>query len=419
MTNPRFALVAFGLLATACSAVRPAADSGTVTSVWVELGPGGSAQVRAITEATGCPTLLVDGGARPMQIRASADGGSFPVTVCEAPLPAGARSAAVAGHPVPVPMPFPRRILVVGDTGCRMEAPSDFQACNDGAAWPFANVAARAAAWKPNLVIHVGDFHYRESPCPSGNAGCAGNPAGDTWASWRADFFAPAAPLLGAAPWIFIRGNHEVCSRAGEGWFRFLEPRARPATCTDDAEPYLIPLGVAVLAVIDSSPASDTKADPEDVARYAAQLDRLAAMTPAYTWLVTHRPVWSVVNIGQPMLATGNKTLQTAIPGRLPATVTLLLAGHVHLFEALSFAGGRPPSMVVGNGGTELDAAITQPVVGLDLDGATVTSAKTLRAFGYVTMEPAGADWRATVHGVDGGVVTECTLARRALTCAP
>ena len=187
MTSPRLALVAFGLL----------------------------------------------GLTRPMQVRAGADGGSFPVTVCEAPLPAGARSAAVAGQALSPPVPSPRRILVIGDTGCRMEAPTDFQACNDPTAWPFAKVAARAAAWRPDLVIHVGDYHYRESACPEGNAGCAGNPVGNTWASWRADFFAPAAPLLRAAPWILIRGNHEVCSRAGEGWFTVHDVDGRVVTeCT-------------------------------------------------------------------------------------------------------------------------------------------------------------------------------------------
>jgi hypothetical protein len=217
----RIALLAIGLLATACATTRPASE-GTVAAAWVALGPGGGALVRVISEAGSCPALMVDGEARPLSVRAAADGGSFPVTVCEAPLPPGARAAAVGGQPVPLPTPSPRRILVIGDTGCRVKEPSDFQACNDPAAWPFARVAARAAAWRPELVIHVGDFHYRESPCPAGNAGCAGSPAGDTWPSWRADLFGPAAPLLRAAPWVMVRGNHELCSRAGEGWFRFI-----------------------------------------------------------------------------------------------------------------------------------------------------------------------------------------------------
>jgi hypothetical protein len=413
----RLALLAIALLATACATTRPAPE-GSVAAAWIELGPGGAAQVRAITEAAQCPPLTVDGTASPMQIRAAADGGSFPVTVCEAPRPSGARAAAIAGQALALPTPSPRRILVIGDTGCRMKDSDEFQACNDPAAWPFARVAARAAAWRPDLVIHVGDYHYRESPCPSGNAGCANNPVGDTWPSWRADFFAPAAPLLRAAPWVVIRGNHEVCSRAGEGWFRFLDPRPRPGSCTDDTGPYIVPLGGPVLAVVDSSPASDDSAPPADVARYAAQLGQLAAMTPAYTWLVTHRPVWGV-DSWEGKLSFGNQTLQAAMRGGLPAAVTLLLAGHIHLFEGLAFELGRPPMLIVGIGGTALDAPITQPLVGMTLDGATVTTGKTLASFGYVTMEPVGSDWRARVHDVEGRVLTECAIARATLTCVP
>ena len=29
----------------------------------------------------------------------------------------------------------------------------------------------------------------------------------------------PAAELLATAPWVVARGNHELCSRAGLGWF--------------------------------------------------------------------------------------------------------------------------------------------------------------------------------------------------------
>lgn len=412
----RFALLVIGLFAAACATARSGPEI-SVAAAWVELGPGGGAQVRAITPGAACPPLTVDGTVRPMQIRAGADADKFPVTTCEAPLPAGARAAAVAGHTLALPTPSPRRIVVIGDTGCRMKG-TDFQACNDPKAWPFAQIAARAAAWRPDLVIHVGDYHYRETACPSGNAGCAGSPVGDTWPSWRADFFTPAAPLLRAAPWVVARGNHESCSRAGAGWFRFLDPRPYPAQCTDNTEPYIVPLGAPVLAVIDSSAASDDSAPPADVARFAAQLEQLARMTPAYTWLATHRPVWGVSSYdGQ--LSLGNQTLQAAMRGRLPASLTLLLAGHVHLFEGLSFEPRRPPMLLVGNGGTALDAPITERMVGKTIDGAVLTTAQILASFGYVTMEPRGGEWRAAVLDVGGRVLSECAIRPGILVCAP
>src|SRR5207247_1363916 len=160
------------------------------------------------------------------------------------------------------------------------------------------------------------------------------------------DFYTPATPLLSAAPWVFIRGNHESCARAGQGWFRFLEPRPPPASCADNTDPYVVPLGGTVLAVLDSSAASDDSAPPADVARYAPQLVRLAASAPAYTCLLTHRPVWGASSYdGQ--LSLGNLTLQAAASGKIPAAVTLLLAGHIHLFEGLAFDARRPPIMIV------------------------------------------------------------------------
>ena len=57
-----------------------------------------------------------------------------------------------------------KRIVVIGDTGCRLKG-DNVQDCNDPAQWPFAAIARLAAARHPDLVIHVGDYHYRESPC--------------------------------------------------------------------------------------------------------------------------------------------------------------------------------------------------------------------------------------------------------------
>jgi hypothetical protein len=50
-------------------------------------------------------------------------------------------------------------------------------------------------------VIHVGDYLYREDPCPAAaQAQCGGTPSGDNYGAWNADFFKPAAKLLAAAP---------------------------------------------------------------------------------------------------------------------------------------------------------------------------------------------------------------------------
>ena len=123
-------------------------------------------------------------------------------------------------------------------------------------------MAAHAAAKHPDLVIHVGDYYYRETPCPTGDQGCAGSPHGDRWASWDADLFTPVAPLLTAAPWIFVRGNHEQCGRGADGWFRFLDAAAKPQRCEDNitAPPFTVRIDGLTLNVMDSADHSDAQA---------------------------------------------------------------------------------------------------------------------------------------------------------------
>ena len=152
---------------------------------------------------------------------------SFPVLTCDATLPVGARSATLAGRTLPLPEPEIKKIVVIGDTGCRMKtADNYFQSCNDSEKWAFREMVESAAAQKPDLVLHVGDYHYRENACPDGNKECGGSPWGYGWDTWKADFFDPATALLKAAPWVMVRGNHETCVRAGQGWWRFMDPRA-------------------------------------------------------------------------------------------------------------------------------------------------------------------------------------------------
>ena len=80
---------------------------------------------------------------------------------------------------------------------------------------------------------------------------------------------AMASSALGAAPWLFMRGNHESCDRNPVGWFTFLDPRRYQPTCQRFTEPYVTtPNGVA-FAVIDSAEAADTSDSPKETAEYA------------------------------------------------------------------------------------------------------------------------------------------------------
>ena len=190
----------------------------------------------------------------------------FPVRSCEVAVPGDAVAAVLDGKALPLPRPNPQRIVVFGDTGCRLASRDATQDCNDINSWPFPRIAAMAAAARPDLVIHVGDYHYREEACPVDHAGCAGSPWGYGFDAWNADFFSPAAPLFAAAPWVLVRGNHEDCNRAGEGWFRFLDRLPMEPACRDFTGAFVARLGDFGIVVVDGAKAEDPKGDPSDMA---------------------------------------------------------------------------------------------------------------------------------------------------------
>ncbi len=258
-----------------CSSFLTSSAASDRPLAWIALGPGGQSVVRAVTTEDVCPALRVDTQPYPLQIRSRPVSSSFPILICEVLLPSHTTLVTVAGVLLSLPKSQPEKIVILGDTGCRVKGRLD-QACNNPDAWPFARIARSAAAWQPDLVIHLGDYFYRDSPCPIGNVSCAGSPWGDNWAVAQADFFSPARPLLQVAPWIFVRGNHEACSRSGEAWFRLLDPRPLREHCTDETQPYVVPFGERDLFVLDTTNAHDSVPRPDSVAYFVQQFSTLA-----------------------------------------------------------------------------------------------------------------------------------------------
>jgi hypothetical protein len=446
------------LICAGCAQVAPvpptrsAADLDAVFTVQGD----GRAFARVITRAASCPILQAGGPkAIPMAVRASprtvparADGAQqdgkpavFEVLTCEAELPQGLAPGLVRveGREVPVSRRDINTIVILGDTGCRLKQSDKlFQDCKDPATWPLERMAGLAAALKPDLVIHVGDYHYRESPCPPDMKACAGTPWGYGYDTWYADFFRPARALLAAAPWVFVRGNHESCFRAGQGWFRFLapEPWTEERSCNDpqrDADgdysaPYAVSLGANAadsrLIVFDSSRASGKAYEKTSPAyeKYFAELqavDRLAQSSP-HNFFLSHHPVLGfapehAANATQ--VRPGNAGLQSVMralhPERLFAPgIDIALHGHVHLFEAVSFSGDQPVTLVLGNSGSYRDIPLpaslppgTEPA-----PGVAVREFATRSEFGFASLQRTGAEWLLTEWDLQGRAVLHCSL---------
>lgn len=422
-------VIASALFGHNAAVADSSSTSDLVKYTWVQMGPHDVGIVRAITAGSACPMVILDRLVVRMRRRAAPDA-DFDVLTCEATIPPGVDRIEVAGRRFRAPVLSPKRIAVVGDSGCRLKAgdalDDGFEACNDPDDWEFAKVAAQVAASKPDLIIHVGDYIYREQPC-DGSMGCAASPfnsPGMRWATWEADFFAPAAPMLEAAPIVFVRGDHEQCERAGAGFFRFLHP-SRLRHCLDFTDPYAIDLGRLKLIVMDTVQAADTVLSPEVVRdRYQRDFQAAAELTTGSAWLLSHRPIWAIRPTGKDGSAMEiiNVTVQDALRkalGALSPQVDLVLTGHIHLGEVLSFTGGRPPQIVAGIGGTKLLPDITAEVTDTMLDGERITHARIVATHGFMIFQPKRpGSWIITVQNSAGERSAACELSGKSAICA-
>jgi hypothetical protein len=404
----RAILLVWVLVLAAASHANAAGTAGVEGSAWVQLGIDGGAAVRLITRSDTCPAVSVDGRALLMRERV-APSRAFPVRVCQVALPPSARHVTLGSRILPVPSHRMARIALLGDTGCRILGPL-MQGCNDPSAWPFPRIAQAIAAKHPDLIVHVGDYYYRESRCyiPS----CFHSPHGDVYSAWAADWFTPAAPLFAAAPLVLTRGNHEVCDRGGEGWRRFLSV-ASPARCSAYEAPYLVSLGAGLqLLDFDSSAAPDNVYRPQ-VAPFHAALQALPAHSSGSTWIVSHRPFWGLEGDLFGVTHELSQTLAEAAHG-VPLHAQAMISGHAHLFEVLHFADGRPSQFVVGDSGDWLGEAPIK-VQGDAIDGTTVRSGYARKAFGFAMIDRD----RGTLTGYDvsGSAVIVCRFP--AGTCEP
>ncbi|MBS0640634.1 MAG: metallophosphoesterase [Proteobacteria bacterium] len=436
---------------------------------WVQLTgekPGERrSTVRSIVPANApCPMLVLDGQERPMVARRSVAPAAFPVVVCELSYDSGA-TVQVAGHVLPARPRQLNRVLVIGDTGCRIVYYRAAQDCMRDKEWPFKVIAQVAAAMpRPDLIVHVGDYHYRESPCTQPDR-CGASPYGDSWGAWSEDFFQPAASLLRLAPWVMVRGNHEDCQRAGVGWFFLLAPPSdvTPArACQADGSTkastypfgYALSFGDVVLQVLDTAHAEDDYGRFERAAAYAANFKALTdsadkTMPQAtWRWVLLHQPLWGGSNLrtnGDTASETDSiAELHDAIersgvaslsePARdvfknmvdplsalrpLVAGPALVLSGHVHAFEAFMAGKTEPAQLVIGATGDALD---DPEVLGMD-----ITKERTAKlfnrdgrlwggvGFGFLVLERKGAttEWTATFHDRGGAAVLRCDIESR------
>jgi hypothetical protein len=389
--------------------IVPAFALAEIQYTWVELGPKSTSIARAIVSKTeSCPTITIDHKNYPMQIRADADA-NFPIRSCEYKIPKKAKKAVILGKNLVLVPKELKRIVIIGDTGCRLKG-LKLQSCNNLKEWPFAQLAQHLADIKPDLVIHTGDYHYRETECPAWKKGCQGSPSGYGWDVWEADFFKPAKPLLANTPWIMVRGNHEECKRAGEGWRRLLDPNPFATTCSDYTEPYAVRLGDQQFLIFDSSKASYVvKKDQQAIYQKQFQAIKTVAINNVPTWLLVHHPVWTFFPTNN-ILISNTESLQAAIgKSGFPSSVKLVASGHLHLAGWLRFNSERPIQVVVGNGGSKLESHSIDfsSFKGKELDGKIIEEGFSNSQFGYLLATRTDKQWVITLNRLDGSAIKQ------------
>jgi hypothetical protein len=231
----------------------------------------------------------------------------------------------------------------------------------------------------------------------------------ETWDLWYRDFFKPAAPLLEAAPWIMVRGNHESCTftehKGPNGWFLFLdftndgttrvcpagnEPQSsEPFNKLQFSDPYGLDINKKLrLVIFDSAEAFNVKTKSDYEGQFEMQFKKT---WPKLTknahdlWLLTHIPLWDEAEPSDTAWRELRDMLRAAYESRTAKerAVTTVISGDLHFFQLAQKApsaeaaapGGaagsgdkpQPVQFVVGNSGVKLDPLPQPPIEGRGL----------------------------------------------------
>ena len=460
--NKHAALLGLFTLPLLAAPSVPAATTGDIAAAYVLYAQNSDSGdtvtlARVVIDGVGrsCPSIP---SVETMQARVNPDPANFPITVCEG-LYAASTPTAIPGSALTLPAVdrSPEKVVVIGDTGYKSKQLTE----KDG--WVFPELAAQAAKEAPDLVLHMGDYNYSGTPgtiqvdgqtvqvydagdnttqglcrIPGAYYGqnSAGSDSPDSWGAWKSNLFDAAQSLMSAAPFVFARGNHELCSRAGTGWFYLLDanspllgkyaaqlscPSADNPTPTLSAAPFLLQLEPINLLMVDAANACDSgllnRDDYVNQFALAKQLQRNAAKAKQ-NWLVIHRPIWGIDKRDDVGACGANpddkychvtQTLRSADQATgLSDGVDLVLSGHMHRFQAVSFKSkSHAQQLILGNGGVKLASLHPKTTKKLKIDGhkATVMGVK---QFGYLSMALDKSNWSGVLKGAKEQTLMTC-----------
>lgn len=386
--------------------------------------------------------------------------------LCEIPVPSGLQGQGevvnASGASSPVPTSYPTKIgkvVSIADTGCRIV--NAVQDCESRRTWPLTRFGNQIAKAQPDLIIHAGDYHYDERPCPPKDEQKCGNapspdmaePFSGTTQDWTYQFLAPFAPALAVAPLLAVRGNEEACFHSGNGYFWLLDPRkgsqnscspvkGKPPVYVEPSwsADFRLANGRSWRTVVVSSAYGWDNA----ISSYSEQArksqragHRLATNGPAdQTWLLVHRPLFGITTnklriTGDAQWTPWISADQTLGARGLLGPYSMILSGHIHTLQAVQLPG-QPGQLVIGGGGTYLDPlrgwrkprhgplanARGKPMAAGIKPYPNIKRWWNKTLFGYAIASPTdGKHWTVSLRGLDGSAVQRCSLNGRQIRC--
>lgn len=314
-------------------------------------------------------------------------------------------------------------VAVIGDTGCRLKetnGKASYQNCSLTKEWPYPEVAKTLLTESYDFAVHTGDYHYREQCTDAKLCPVYASHTGYGWAAWWDDFFGPSLELFKKSPWLFVRGNHEDCLRAYQGWAVLSSEVKKFQGACEEIENYQwVEMDDLIFINFDNSSFEDRKEmTSTEAEKWKSQYVKIAAQIKSLPvkkeiWFLTHKPVLGYVPNpvdAEPMALKPNM-IRLMKEADLYAHVDLFLSGHIHNQQVVP--GDGKIQLIVGHGGSALD-----PFGRKIVTETLTTTTENKYSFGYALFHRTGfKKWDFIFKNQYGGDQLQCHYLKNKINC--
>jgi predicted phosphodiesterase len=374
---------------------------------WLQLVADNQVVARATAISNQCPDIKVDEQIFKMHVRASYEDSQLHenITSCEYNV-TGAKTVEIRDAKYVIPSKQIKKFVVMGDSGCEssvFDSRFNNQNCADRTTWGFAKVAEQVAKMNVDFVVHMGDYAYRNKYKTKQDKE---KNAQMQWFFFREEFFKPAEVLLNNTPMVFIRGNHESCSKMGKAWNLFLDAGSYKNECFSRAPFYNINFDNINFAVLDVSKAPvGQKYREKDIEKYKKEFANVYSEVKPNTWLLMHHPVVALKKLNEQEYFPNileSYVIKTAFEDSYVSKIPVAISGHFHALASITRDKDNFRQFIVGNGGTLLHKTKKTYYKYKDNNSQGQVAVK----FGFLLFEDIGqTKWKVTAYDFDGNVL--------------